>query len=54
MVSKASEDLPERAGQAGHHHQPVAGQGDVDALQIMLARAADPDLLDLGRSVALS
>src|SRR3546814_5401594 len=31
------------AGQPGDHHQLVAGQGDVDILQIVLARAADRD-----------
>src|SRR3546814_4356681 len=31
------------SGQPGDHHQLVAGQGDVDILQIVLARAADRD-----------
>ena len=31
------------AGQAGEHHQPVARDLDVDALEVVLARAADRD-----------
>ncbi len=36
------------AGQPGDHHQLVARQGDVDVLQIVLARAADLDHGALG------
>ncbi len=32
-----------RAGQAGHHHQAVAGKGDVDVFQIVLPGAPDDD-----------
>ncbi len=32
-----------RAGQAGEHHQPVARDGEVDVLEIVLARAAHDD-----------
>jgi hypothetical protein len=43
-VSKASEDLPE-PGDAGDHHQAVAGDLDVDVLEVVLAGAADDDLV---------
>ncbi len=33
------------AGNAGDHHQPVARDGDVDVGQVVLARAADQDLV---------
>ena len=42
MVSKASDDLPE-PGQAGEHDQLVAGNGEIDVLEVVLARAADHD-----------
>ena len=34
-----------RARQPGDHHQAVARQFDIDVLEIVLPRAADPDLL---------
>ena len=34
-----------RARQPGDHHQAVARQLDIDVLEIVLPRAADPDLL---------
>ena len=36
-----------RAGQAGDHHQAVARDVDVDVLEIVLARAADGNLVAL-------
>ena len=40
------------AGQAGDDHQPVPREGDVDVLEVVLARAAHDDLiLGHGRSV---
>jgi hypothetical protein len=42
MVSKASEDLPE-PGQAGHDDQAVAGEVEIDILEIVLAGPANGD-----------
>ncbi len=42
MVSKASEDLPE-PDKPGHHDQPVAGQRQIDVLEVVFARALDDD-----------
>ena len=39
------------AGDAGNHHQLVAGDGDIDILQVMLARPFDDDVL-LGHGYA--
>ena len=39
-----------RARQAGEHHQLVARNGDVDVLEIVLARAADGDLAGVARA----
>ncbi len=41
-----------RAGQSGEHHQPVARNGDVDVLEIMLTRAADGDHAGIAGALA--
>jgi hypothetical protein len=43
MVSKARLDLPE-PDEAGDHRQRLARDVDVDALEVVLARAADADV----------
>src|SRR5690606_15644143 len=38
-----------RAGQAGDDHQRVAREGDVEVLEVVLARAGDDDLVNRAR-----
>ena len=42
-----------RAGKAGEHHQLVARNGDVDVLEVVLARPADGDHAGIGTAVDL-
>jgi hypothetical protein len=41
-VPNASDDLPE-PGHAGKHHQGIAGNGEIDTLQIVLACSTHAD-----------